>query len=201
MARIETVAEVPAPRADARTRILDTAYELFSRVGVRAVGIDRLIAEAGVAKATLYHHFASKQELVLDFLDLREDRWTRKWLATEMERRADEPREQLLAIFDVLDEWFHRAEYEGCAFACTLLEFREADDPIRQAAVRHLGVVREMFTEFLVRAGVTNPEQVACQLQTLALGAIVAASGGDRDAARRLRPLVEHLLDVSSTAA
>lgn len=188
-----------ASPGDARARILDTTYKLFSRHGVRAIGINRIIAESGVAKATLYHHFASKQKLVLAFLDLRQDRWTCNWLQTEMERRGATPREQLLAIVDIFDEWFQTAEYEGCSFARVVLEFPQAGDPIHQAAVRHLDVIRETLEELLVRAEVAQPDQVAHQLQTLMLGAILMASRGDLNAARRLRPLFEHLLDARAS--
>src|SRR5688572_14049702 len=92
----------------ARERILATAYELFSRRGVRDVGVDEVIASAGVAKATLYRHFRSKDELVLAFLGRREQRWTHEWLETEARRRGATPEEQLLAIFDVFHEWFQR---------------------------------------------------------------------------------------------
>ena len=77
---------------DGRDRILDTAYELFSRHGTRAVGVDRIIAEAGTAKMTLYRNFTSKDELIVAFLAAREERWTRGWLQAEVERRADDPR-------------------------------------------------------------------------------------------------------------
>ena len=74
--------------ADGRERILETAYELFSRHGTRAVGVDRIVAEAGAAKMTLYRNFASKDELIVAFLDAREQRWTRGWLQAEVEARA-----------------------------------------------------------------------------------------------------------------
>jgi AcrR family transcriptional regulator len=109
-------------RAPARERILDTAYELFSHNGIRAVGIDRIVAESGVAKMSLYHHFPSKDDLVLAFLELRMERWTRGWLEAEIERRAETPRERLLAVFDVFDEWFHESDFEGCSFILTLME-------------------------------------------------------------------------------
>ena len=75
---------------DGRDRILDTAYELFSQHGTRAVGVDRIIAEAGTAKMTLYRNFASKDELIVAFLAAREERWTRGWLQAEVDRRADD---------------------------------------------------------------------------------------------------------------
>src|ERR1700730_4758777 len=93
------------PEGSARERILDTAYVLFSHDGIRAVGIDRIIAEAGIAKATLYRHFASKEQLVLAFLDLRQERWTHEWLEREVERIAPTPQRRCLCVFDALDDW------------------------------------------------------------------------------------------------
>src|SRR5689334_24112269 len=100
----------------ARERILDAAYELFSRQGIQAVGVDAVISRSGVARQTLYRHFASKQDLVLAFLERREQEWTRRWLEEEVRTRATDPASRLLAIFDVFDEWFGRPDFEGCSF-------------------------------------------------------------------------------------
>src|SRR5215470_4748631 len=105
-----------------RERVRRAAYELFSREGVRAVGVDAVIAKAGTAKMTLYRNFPSKDELILDFLRRREQLWTRDWLEAESQRRGETPREQLLAIFDVFSEWFSRPDFEGCAFLTTMIE-------------------------------------------------------------------------------
>src|SRR5436305_10657910 len=114
------MAEAQAPGA--RTRILDAAYDLFSRRGVRAVGIDAVIAASGVSRMTLYRHFRSKEELVIAYLERREQQWTRDWLQREVCRRTDDPRARLLAIFDVFDEWFRTPAFEGCAFINIMLE-------------------------------------------------------------------------------
>src|SRR6266404_7816167 len=108
--------------ATPRERIERTAYELFSRHGVRAVGVDTLSARAGVAKMTLYRHYPSKDELALAFLRRREELWTRSWLQQEVERRAQAPAARLLAVFDVFDKWFRRSDFEGCSFVKVLLE-------------------------------------------------------------------------------
>ena len=99
--------------SSAHERILDAAYELFSRRGIQAVGINEVIARAGVATATLYRHFRSKDELVLAFLDLREQRWTKNLIEAGAIRRGSNPEERLLAIFDVFDEWFQRDDFRG----------------------------------------------------------------------------------------
>jgi AcrR family transcriptional regulator len=181
----------------ARTRILDSAYALFSRHGINAVGIDRIIAEAPVAKATLYHHFASKEDLACAFLDLRQRRWTVEWLQAEAERRAVTGAGRVLAVFEALDEWFNRADYEGCAFIRTLLEVSDRNDPIRQRAVRHLEDIRTMMAGYAEQAGLKNAVSVGHQLQLLMMGAIVAASFGDSQAARRAQPLAERVLNSS----
>ena len=85
-------------RDSGRERVRRAAYELFSRDGVRAVGVDAVIARAGTAKMTLYRNFPSKNELILDFLRRREKIWTLGWLENESRRRGQNPREQLLAI-------------------------------------------------------------------------------------------------------
>jgi AcrR family transcriptional regulator len=182
---------------DARARILDTAYELFSRHGIRAVGIDRIIAEAKIAKATLYRHFPSKQDLVLAFLALRERRWTHEWLAAEVERRAPSPDERLLCVFDALDEWFQRPDYEGCSFINTLLEMSDPDSRIHEQAVHHLGVIRELLEGYARQAGAHSPEEMSYQLQILLMGAIVSACRGDLSAARHARSFAERLCESS----
>src|SRR5690349_22490910 len=100
-------------RTDVHERILAAAYKLFSRRGIRAVGVDEIIETAGVAKATLYRHFPSKDDLVLAFLQRREDVWTHGWVEHEARSRADDPRDQLLAIFDIFEEWFHSDDFEA----------------------------------------------------------------------------------------
>jgi AcrR family transcriptional regulator len=185
----------------ARERILDTAYDLFSRHGIRAVGVDRIIATSGVAKMSLYRHFNSKDTLVLAFLQEREKRWTMEWLHAEVSGRAEDGAGRLLAIFDVFDEWFRQADFEGCSFINVLLEFGEVDHPIRLATTEHLANIRGLVREFAEQAGVADPEAVACQWHILMKGSIVAAGEGDRKAARRARGLGELLLEREGALA
>ena len=189
-----TATTTAEPATSARARILDTAYDLFSHNGLRAVGIERIIDESGVAKKTLYRHFPSKVDLILAFLDAREQRWTRDWLLAEVRQLAATPREQLLAVFDVFDEWFHSADYESCAFICSLLEVRDKTDPVHQAAVHQLEVIIEIVQDLARQAGLADPEHAGHQIQILMMGAIVSATRGDLDAAKRARELAELLL-------
>lgn len=183
----------PSPRE----RLQRTAYELFSRHGVRAVGVDTLAAQAGVAKMTLYKNYPSKDELALAFLRDREERWTRAWLQGEVERRGRTPADRLLAVFDVLDEWFRRADFEACAFIKVLLEHDERRHPVRRAAVRHMGNIRSFIRRMAGEAGVADPDAFAAQWQILMAGSIVAAYAGELDAARRAKAVGVRLLGGS----
>ena len=189
--------EVVDGRTSARERILETAYALFSRHGIRAVGIDRIISESGVAKMSLYRNFRSKDELVLAFLAERGRRWTRDWLLAEAQRRGETGAQRLLAIFDVFAEWFAQDDFEGCSFVNVLLEFAEPDHPVRCASARHLAAVRDGVREFAEQAGVEDPEALASQWHILMKGSIVAACEGDAQAAERARRLGELLLASS----
>ena len=145
-----------APPAGARERILGAAYELFSRQGIQAVGIDAVISRSGVARQTLYRHFASKQALVLAFLERREEMWTKRWLKAEVRRRASEPRERLLAIFDVFDEWFRRQDFEGCSFINVMLEHADPNDPVHRAGLDYLSGIRSFLEGLARQAGIPN---------------------------------------------
>jgi AcrR family transcriptional regulator len=179
----------------ARERILAAAYELFSKRGIRAVGTEEVLAQAGVAKSTLYRHFPSKEELVLAFLQRREQRWTRELVETEARRRRSTPRERLLAIFDVFDEWFHRDDFEGCSFVNVLLEMGDLDSPLGKASAAHLEYIRSVVRTLAEEAGVQDSETFAHSWHILMKGSIVAAGEGDLLAARRARAMGEDLLD------
>jgi AcrR family transcriptional regulator len=179
---------------DARERILDAAYELFSRNGVRAVGIDAIIDRAGVARMTLYRHFDSKDALVLAFLELREQRWTRDWLEHEVEQRATDPGERLLAIFDVFDGWFQQDDFEGCSFVNVLLEITERDDALHRASADYLAHIRTFVRGLAEEAGAADPDGLAHKWHILMKGSIVAAGEGDRRAARRAQEVAALVL-------
>jgi AcrR family transcriptional regulator len=182
-------------RGDARERLLAAAYELFSQHGVQAVGVDAIIERSGVARQTLYRHFNSKQELVLSFLDRRGQVWTRDWLQAGCQRRATDPGEQLLAIFDLFGEWFHKPDFEGCSFVNVLLEYPDASHPLHQAAVAHLAKIRGFLEVLASRAKTRDPESFARKWHILMKGSIVAAGEGDRKAAQRAQDVGRLLLE------
>jgi AcrR family transcriptional regulator len=185
-----------APAApSARERILNAAYDLFSRRGIHAVGIDEVIDRAGVAKATLYRHFATKNDLVLAVLQRREEIWTHGLIEAQSEQRGNTPEEQLLAIFDVMHEWFQlRDGYEGCSFINVLLELG-ADHPAGQASIAHIDHVRDIVRRRALAAGLTDVEDFASSWHILMKGAIVLAAVGDLDAAQRAQKMVLTLIE------
>jgi len=183
----------------ARERILEAAYELFSRQGIRAVGIDSIVASSGVARMTLYRHFASKDALVLAFLERREARWIKDWLQREVELRAVDPGDRLLAIFDVFDEWFQRPDFEGCSFINVLLEIAEPGHVVHQASRDYLARIRAFVGELASAAGVADPDAFARQWHILMKGSIVAAGEGDQLAAQRAQEIGALLLRQKRT--
>ena len=187
--------QVPNPSPpSSREKVLSTAYDLFCRHGTRAVGIDRIIAESGVAKMTLYRHFRSKDDLILAVLERRAQVWTEGWVQAEVANRATAPADRLLVIFDIFDEWFRLLSFEGCTFVNTLLEVTDRDSPVHQSSREHLRLIREYVRALAEAAGVPDPEMFAGQWHILMKGSIVAAGEGDVEAARRARAMGELLL-------
>lgn len=181
-------------RDSGRERVSRAAYELFTREGVRAVGVDAVTARAGTAKMTLYRNFPSKDDLIVDFLRRREQLWTRDWLEAESQRRGQTPRDQLLAIFDVFSEWFSRSDFEGCAFLTTMIEVNDREHPVHQAAVRHLANIRSYIEGLAAECGIDDVDSFARKWHILMKGSIMAAHEGDTEAAARARDLGELLL-------
>jgi AcrR family transcriptional regulator len=184
----------PYPSSKARERILVAAYELFAHRGIQAVGIDAILERSGVARQTLYRHFASKQELVLAFLQRREQLWTRAWLQAEVRRREDDPDHRLLAIFDAFDEWFGQADFEGCSFINVLLEATDPADPVHKAGAAYLAGIRQFLAELARAARIAEPDGFSRKWHILMKGSIISAAEGDREAARRAREIGAMLL-------
>ena len=183
-----------------RERVMRAAYDLFSRQGTRTVGVDAVISEAGVAKMTLYRNFASKDDLILAFLERRETLWTVGWVRAESQRRGNTPVQRLLAIFEIFGEWFARPDFEGCSFITTLLEVTNRDSAVRQASVLHLANIRGYLCELAAEAGVADPDAFARQWHILMKGSIIAGAEGDTQAAARARELGILLLNKHGLA-
>lgn len=180
-------------RSIARERILDAAYELFVRRGINSVGVDMVLKKSRSAKASLYSNFGSKTGLALAVLDRRGQLWTRQWLEAGILARASKPEEQLLAAFDLLDEWTHSRGFEGCTFLHALTESKKGG-PIHRSVVKHLAAVRALFRGLATEAGLAEPEHVGQVWQMLFWGAIMLAEEGHRSSARYARRAAQQLL-------
>lgn len=186
--------------AETHERILDASYRLFSRRAVRDVAMDEVVLASGVAKATLYRHFATKDALVLAFLARREVEWTFGIVEQGARSRSSDPEGRLLAIFDVFDDWFQRDDFEACSFVNVLLEMG-ADHPLGLASSAHLATIRDMVSGLAAEAGVTDPDEFARSWHILMKGCIVQAAEGDRGAARRARGLGELILAANRASS
>src|SRR5438034_2756008 len=128
---------IPDESTSGRERLIDKAIDLFYSHGFNAVGIDRIIAAAGVTKTTFYKHFESKDELMVAAVKKRDDWESAAWGRAVQAAAGDDPRRQLMALFDVLDEWFNAPDFRGCMFINTAAEFPNPHDPVHQAAAAH----------------------------------------------------------------
>ncbi|MYS87306.1 TetR/AcrR family transcriptional regulator [Embleya scabrispora] len=180
----------------ARDRLLATAEELFYAEGIRAVGIERILAESGVGRASLYRHFPSKDDLVVAVLEARDRRW-RSWLAERVEALGGHP----LAVFDALAERFAHNDFRGCAFINTMIESADPDSPAHRVAAAHKERVVDYLEQLLTAAEVTEPALQARQFALLMDGAIVTALRERTPTpAARARRLAETLLTADDPA-
>lgn len=183
---------------DARERIIRTAYELFTRHGLGAVGVDRIVAEANVAKTTLYRHFHSKDELVSVVLERHHQLWLQDWFEPRTRDRDGGPAERLLSVFDSFEEWFGDADFYGCLFINSMVETRDRASAVRRASISAIADVYAVLEQLAVEAGAHNPERLARQIQLLMRGAIVAAmEGRPDDAILEARDAAQRLLEQS----
>jgi AcrR family transcriptional regulator len=191
------VKESNAVRPSARDRLLAAADELFYNEGVHTVGIDRIIEQAGVAKASLYNTFGSKDELVRAYLAARQVRVVQR--ITQAVDRYDTPRERLLAIFEGQAEQFAQPDFRGCAFARASAESHPSD-VVEQATDANRRWVRGLLTELAAQAGVTEPEILARKLHLLYDGSWNSARlDHDPTVAQAARAAAAVLLDAALT--
>jgi AcrR family transcriptional regulator len=184
-----TASHTPRRRSEARERILRTAHELFYRDGIRATGIDRIIAEAQVTKVTFYRHFRSKDELIREFLEYRHERWM-SWFLDALARHGG----RAPAIVAALQEWLEKPEFRGCAFINAVAELRSGDPQIAAIAARHKADVRHAIAQVLPAS--PRRAQIAASLALAFDGAIVRAQmeGNCQQAIAGLREVERALL-------
>jgi AcrR family transcriptional regulator len=187
--------KVSASKPTVRERLLAAADELFYQEGVQSVGVDRVVQKAGVAKASLYSAFGSKEELIEAYLDARQAE-TRKQVERTLTRFRT-PRERLLGVFDAQGQQFTEPDFNGCAHMTASAEARHGG-PVEGATDRYRQWVRTLFTDLAREAGIADPEGLARQLHLLYDGAGISARM-DRDptAATTARAAAAALFDAA----
>ena len=175
-------------RASARDRLLAAASELFHVAGVQATGVDSIIAAAGVAKATFYRHFPSKDDLVVAWLHDPRARWFDRVRAA-VEAREPEPNEAIPMFFEAVADWLEADGYRGCPYLNTAAEITDPVHPAHRVVREFLQEVEDYLTGLAKSAGYRDPRLIGEELQTLAAGAISLAvarrSGNSVQAAQR----------------
>ncbi len=182
--------QVDVPTLPARERILATAYRLFYREGIRATGIDKVIAEAGVTKVTFYRHFPSKDALVLEFLDLRHRRWM-EWFVDALDRHAAGSRRRV-AVVAAVEEWLTADSFRGCAFINSVNEIGAELPEVYAITARHKADMVAAIKATLPPG--PNRARTAQALGVAIDGAVVQAQC-QRDAT----PAVKALTTIAST--
>lgn len=187
--------------SDKRRHIVETAYRLFRRDGYRATGIDRIIAEAGVAKMTMYRHFPGKDGLIVEVLRMRAARFEAQ--LDRLAATAETPAEKIATIVGWYERWFGRAAFHGCAFAHALAEFGDAGHPVRQAATAQKEGFRRRLRDILADAlPAERAETAATGLFMLFEGATLLAQTGRRDeAVASLRLMVPAVMTAAAGGA
>src|SRR5664279_1098703 len=184
------------PPSEARARILDVASRLFYARGLRAVGVDTIIAESGVAKATFYKHFPAKDDLVLAYLDRVDEAWTGQ-LHRAAEAAGREPREQLVGLFDALDSACRGDGYRGCGFLNAAAE-TVPGTAVHERTVAHKQAVLVWMRGLAATGGAAHPGALARSLSLLLDGGLASGSlDADPEAPRAARASARLLVDAA----
>jgi AcrR family transcriptional regulator len=162
--------DMPRTQTDAQQRILAIADDLFYREGIRATGVDTIIAKSEVAKTTLYRYFPSKDDLVVAYLEGRNQQFWELFEAA-VSQHAGQPKQQLLAIFVWIDELLNSADSDGCPFLMVASEFPEPNYPGHQVAIAHKEKMRDRMAELAELAGIKQAKELSAALLMLADGA------------------------------
>lgn len=167
-------------RPTKRDELVQKALQTFYRNGFNATGMDMLVAETGISKTSMYKHFRTKEDLILAVLRLRDEQF-RNWLYRRMEELANSTQQQLIAMFDALEEWFADAGYRGCMFIKASSEFQDASNSIHKQSADHKRMLEVHITKLAEQSGLADPGALARQLLLLKEGAIVTAHLGHTD--------------------
>lgn len=178
--KISNVAAIPA-----RERILRTAHDLFYREGIRATGIDRIIAESGVTKVTFYRHFPSKNDLIRAYLEYRHELWM-SWFIDALNRHQLPRQQPSAALVPAMKEWFKSNDYRGCAFINTVVEFDGALPEVLEISRRHK---LEMTTVIASLLPATKHRELDAQAVAMAIDGAIVRAQMDKSTADALKVL------------
>ena len=193
-----SVSQATSGSAEVRKKILETASALFYQRGVRAVGVDLVVAEAGVAKTSLYRHFGTKDDLVAAFLAREDEDFWGTWDRVEGNHQ-DDPRAELDAHLEWIGERVGRPNYRGCPQINVAAEFPEADHPARKVAAEHKREMRRRLKGIASRLGVARTDDLAGQLSVLINGAFVSSQVFEPGEAIPLLQRMAHALIAASS--
>lgn len=165
---------------DKRQQLIHSAFDLFYRHGIHAVGINQILQTAGIAKKTLYHHFASKDELIAAVLDYRDEKFYH-WLVSRLDK-VKPGYDGINELFDALDDWFHNrvdelTDFHGCFFINSCAEFNDPEHPVYQQCQQHKQKINRLIERNIRALGVPEQamDQVTASISLLKEGAIVMA--------------------------
>jgi AcrR family transcriptional regulator len=190
----------PTVAARPRDRILDAATRLFYDHGIKAVGVNRIIAEADVAPMTLYRQFGAKDELVAATIEQWSTHWLH-WLNERIDQHGDDPKARLAALWDALGTWFAGDGFRGSLVDNAASELRsEPDHPAQRAITAHRMALRQLLEDLAKMAHARDHADLAAQLQVLVDGAVaVAAAGRGASVVPSVRTLAEAAITASQT--
>jgi AcrR family transcriptional regulator len=182
------------PAATTRDKLIAAALDLFYTQGFHATGLDQIVAAVGISKQAFYRHFSGKDDLALEVIR-RRDAAEKRVFFDMVRERSEEPREMLLAMFDVLDVWFNHPAYEGCLFLAACVEFPNPFDPLHKAAAEHFAEAGRSIAATAAAAGVDDPEAFSAEMVVLLQGATMRRlSNSDNGAALAAKRLAEAML-------
>ncbi|MBD0383169.1 TetR/AcrR family transcriptional regulator [Paenibacillus sedimenti] len=184
-----------APRSSARQRILEVASDLFYREGIRSIGVDTIVEQSGVGKATLYRHFPTKDALIVAYLEAQ-DHINWEHFDRVVAQHEGSPKAQLLALIDATIELLEPGYHRGCHFLNALAEFSEEDHPVHLLAVEYNRAIRLRLSRLSQQAGI-NDESLTDQLMLVINGALSSVPVyGFAGPAAQLKAIAIHLIDL-----
>jgi AcrR family transcriptional regulator len=183
--------------SEKREQLVKTALKLFYRDGIKSTGIDKVLAESGVAKMTMYNHFKSKDDLIVAALN-RQHEFFINMIEKEIDKNGN-PSKKVLSIFDAVHDWINSPKYRGCFFINTVAEFGSSNEKIQEICREHKLVLYSRVENLLKEGGQSHVKKKAIQLGLLIEGAIVQSQlVGDADAAKNAKAVAKIILDTDT---